>query len=139
MSDFAVSPEKVAALQADMARLGIRESDLDEQFVRSGGAGGQNVNKVSTCVVLVHKPSGMMVRCQQERSQGLNRFLARRLMVDKVAEKIHGEISKKKSEDEKVRRQKRKRSRNAKRKMLENKRFQGLKKAGRARVTGSQD
>ena len=136
MPDLPVSSEKLAALQADLLRLGIKEEDLEESFIRSGGNGGQNVNKVSTCVVIVHKPSGMMVRCQQERSQGMNRFLARRLLADKIAEKIHGEISKKRAEAEKVRRQKRKRSRRAKQKMLENKRFHGQKKAGRARVDG---
>jgi protein subunit release factor B len=135
MPEFPVSAEKVAALYADFLRLGIREEDLDEQFIRSGGNGGQNVNKVSTCAVIVHRPSGLMVRCQQERSQGLNRFLARRLLADKVAEKITGEISKKRAEAEKVRRQKRKRSKRAKQKMLENKRFHGQKKAGRARVS----
>ena len=135
MPDFPVSAEKVTALQADFLRLGIKEDDLDEQFIRSGGNGGQNVNKVSTCVVIVHRPSGLMVRCQQERSQGLNRFLARRLLADKVAEKITGEISKKRAESEKIRRQKRKRSKRAKQKMLENKRFHGQKKAGRARVS----
>lgn len=139
MPDFPVSADKASALEADFARLGIKEEDLDEQFVRSGGAGGQNVNKVSTCVVIVHKPSGLQVRCQQERSQGLNRFLARRLLADKVAEKIKGEISKKTAEAEKVRRQKRKRSKRAKQKMLENKRFHGQKKAGRARVDSRGD
>jgi protein subunit release factor B len=134
MPEFPVSPQTANELKAEFARLGLREEDLDEQFVRSGGAGGQNVNKVSTCVVLVHRPSGLMVRCQQERSQGLNRFLARRLLAAKVAEKILGEISKKKSEAEKIRRQKRKRSRRAKEKMLENKRFHGQKKDGRKRV-----
>jgi protein subunit release factor B len=134
MPDFPVSPRKVAALYIDFARLGLKEEDLQEDFVRSGGAGGQNVNKVSTCVVLLHKPSGILVRCQQERTQGLNRFLARRLLADKVAEKIHGAISEKKAEAEKVRRQKRKRSKRAKQKMLENKRFHGQKKAGRRAV-----
>jgi protein subunit release factor B len=139
MADYPVSSEKVTALEADFARLGIKEDDLDEQFVRSGGAGGQNVNKVSTCVVLLHKPSGLQVRCQRERSQGLNRFLARRLLADKVAEKIKGEISKKMAEAEKVRRQKRKRSKRAKQKMLENKRFHGQKKAGRGKVDSRGD
>ena len=134
MPDLPVSSEKLAALNADLLRLGIREEDLDESFIRSGGNGGQNVNKVSTCVVIVHKPSGLMVRCQQERSQGMNRFLARRLLADKIAEKIHGEISKKRAESEKLRRQKRKRSKRAKQKMLENKRFHGQKKAGRGKV-----
>jgi protein subunit release factor B len=134
MPDFPVSPRTAAELLADFARLGLKEEDLDEQFIRSGGHGGQNVNKVSTCVVLVHKPTGIIVRCQQERTQGLNRFLARRLLVDKIAEKIEGALSKKKSEAEKIRRQKRKRSKRAKQKMLENKRFHGQKKAGRRSV-----
>jgi protein subunit release factor B len=134
MPDLPVSSEKLATLNADLLRLGIKEEDLDESFIRSGGNGGQNVNKVSTCVVIVHRPSGLMVRCQQERSQGMNRFLARRLLADKIAEKIHGEISKKRAESEKLRRQKRKRSKRAKQKMLENKRFHGQKKAGRGKV-----
>lgn len=139
MPNFPVSPQTEAELKAEFARLGLKEDDLDEQFVRSGGAGGQNVNKVSTCVVLVHKPSGLMVRCQQERSQGLNRFLARRLLAQKVAEKIRGEISKKTSEAEKLRRQKRRRSRRAKEKMLENKHIHGQKKVGRKKVDSRGD
>lgn len=139
MPEFPVSPRKVAELYADFAKLGLKEEDFEEQFIRAGGNGGQNVNKVSTCVVLTHKASGLIVRCQQERTQGLNRFFARRLMADKIAEKIHGLVSEKKSEAEKIRRQKRKRSRNAKRKMLENKRFHGQKKAGRKSVDRSSD
>ena len=137
MPEFPISAEKVSAMYADFKRLGLKEEDLDEQFIRSGGPGGQNVNKVSTCVVITHTPSGISVRCQQERSQGLNRFLARRLLADKFAEKIRGEISKKKNEAEKVRRQKRRRSKRAKEKMLENKRFHGQKKEGRRKVGGS--
>ena len=139
MPEFPVSQRKVAELYADFAKLGLKEEDLDEQFIRSGGHGGQNVNKVSTCVVLLHKSSGLMVRCQQERTQALNRFFARRLLVDKITEKIQGLVSKKKAEAEKVRRQKRKRSKRAKRKMLENKRFQGQKKVGRKAVDSRGD
>jgi protein subunit release factor B len=139
MPEFPVSERKVAELYADFARLGLKEEDLDEQFIRSGGHGGQNVNKVSTCVVLTHKPSGLIVRCQQERTQGLNRFFARRLMADKIADKILGLQTKKKDEAEKLRRQKRKRSKRAKRKMLENKRFHGQKKAGRKAVDSRGD
>jgi protein subunit release factor B len=134
MPDFPVSPQTMAELAAEMARLGVKDEDLDEQFIRSGGHGGQNVNKVSTCVVLVHKPSGTAVRCQQERSQGMNRFLARRLLLEKLAEKISGEISKKRSEQEKIRRQKRRRSRRQKEKVLENKRIHKEKKASRRQV-----
>lgn len=133
MAEYAVSASKIAELEADYVRLGVKESELDESFIRSSGHGGQNVNKVSSCVVLVHKPSGIMVRCQRERSQSMNRFFARRLLLDKLKEKILGEQSKKRSEAEKIRRQKRKRSRRAKEKMLENKRFHGQRKASRKR------
>jgi peptide chain release factor len=104
-----------------MRALGIREGDLTEHFVRASGKGGQNVNKVSTCVVLVHRPSGTVVRCQQERSQALNRFLARRLMVEKMEQKILGARSAKQQEFERIRRQKRRRGRKSKEKMLSNK------------------
>ena len=135
MPDFPVSPEKANALELRMASLGIREADLDEQFVRSGGPGGQNVNKVSTCVVLVHRPSGLSVRCQQERSQALNRYLARRILADKLEEKVKGAASARQQDMEKIRRQKRKRSRRAKNKMLDAKSHHGTLKSNRRRVS----
>src|SRR3972149_635601 len=73
-----VSPGKEKSLLERMQALGVREQDIEEQFVRSSGAGGQKVNKTSSCVVLYHRPTGIRVKCQQERSQALNRFLARR-------------------------------------------------------------
>src|SRR5258706_16199085 len=117
-----VSPEKQKALEERLAKLGIRDADLEEQFIRSSGAGGQNVNKVSTCVVLTHRPSGITVRCQEARSQGMNRFLARRRLADRFEEKTLGEASRVRQEYEKIRRQKRKRSKRAKDKMLAGKR-----------------
>ena len=84
MSAFPVSPEKEAQLTQRMAALGVREADLEETFVRSGGHGGQNVNKTSTCVMLLHRPTGLQVKCQATRQQGLNRFIARRLLLDKI-------------------------------------------------------
>jgi len=118
-----------------MDRLGLRDSDFTESFLRSSGAGGQNVNKVSSCVWLKHVPTGLEVKCQQERSQALNRFLAKRLLVEKIEAKILGAQSQKQKQIEKIRRQKRKRSRRAKEKMLEAKKQHSAKKSFRQRVT----
>ena len=117
-----------------MARLGIREADLEEQFVRSSGPGGQHVNKTATCVVLVHRPSGLTVRCQRARSQGLNRFYARRLLAQKIEARELGERSAEQQRIEKIRRQKRRRSRRAQAKMLGDKRRHAEKKAARSPI-----
>ena len=114
-----------------MNALGILESDLEEQFVRSGGKGGQNVNKVSSCVLLRHRPTGLWVKCQQERSQALNRFLARRLLVEKIERDVLGRKTEEQRRIEKIRRQKRRRSRRAKNKMLADKHHQSEKKQQR--------
>lgn len=124
------------SLAAAMERLGIRESDLEESFVRSGGPGGQNVNKVSTCVILKHKPSGLTVKCQQERSQSMNRYWARRILVDRMDAMIHGRQSAEAARISKIKRQKRKRSKRAKDKMLQSKHAHGQKKELRRRVSG---
>jgi len=117
-----------------MERLGVREADLEERFIRSRGKGGQNVNKVSSCVVLRHVPTGVAVRCEQERSQGLNRFLARRELLDRLEARERGAAATALQARERIRRQKRRRSRRAKEKMLANKHAQGEKKAGRRPV-----
>ena len=126
--------DKARELEERLARLGVRPEDLEESFVHSGGKGGQNVNKVATCVVLVHRPTGIAVKCQRERSQGANRLVARRMLADKIEELRHGAASKRQQEAERIRRQKRRRSRRAKRKMLRDKHAQSEKKALRGPV-----
>ncbi|HTB57641.1 MAG TPA: peptide chain release factor-like protein [Polyangia bacterium] len=129
-----LSGDRARALEERLARLGVRAEDLEESFVHSGGKGGQNVNKVATCVVLVHRPTGIAVKCQRERTQGANRLIARQLLADKIEERKLGAASKRQQEAEKVRRQKRRRSRRAKARMLDDKRAHSDKKAGRGSV-----
>ena len=134
MSSFPVSPDKLTQLEQRMAALGVREAEFDETFVRSGGAGGQKVNKSSSCVIILHKPTGLRVKCQTTRHQGLNRFLARRLLLDKI-ERLHkGYVARERSRIEKIRRQKRKRSRRTKERMLADKARHAEKKQLRGPV-----
>ena len=117
-----------------MKRLGVTERDLEERFTRARGPGGQNVNKVSTCVVLRHRPSGIEVRCQRERSQALNRFLARQRLLRRIETERLGRLSAEARRIAKLRRQKRKRSKRAKEKLLAFKWHRAKKKALRGRV-----
>jgi len=134
MSAFPVSPEKENQLRQRMAAMGVNESDLEETFVRSGGHGGQNVNKTSTCVMLRHRPTGLQVKSQSTRQQGLNRFIARRLLLDKIEAMRKGFVDARNAQIEKIRRQKRKRSRRARDRMLADKSMHGQKKALRRTI-----
>src|SRR5574340_986677 len=107
MSIFSVSEAKEKALVEKFQELNIREEDLAETFVRSSGKGGQHVNKTSTCVYLKHLPTGIEVKCQEERSQSLNRYRARTLLVGKIDQMIKGRQSEEIQRIEKLRRQKR--------------------------------
>jgi protein subunit release factor B len=135
MSTFSVSPEKAGQLTERMTTLGVREADLEESFVRSGGHGGQNVNKVSTCVMLLHRPTGLQVKCQDTRQQGMNRFLARKLLLDKIAARQKSRADAERSRLEKIRRQKRGRSQGARQRMLADKSHHAAKKESRRRAS----
>lgn len=135
---FPVSPGTQLELERLMARLGVREADLEERFIRSSGPGGQNVNKVSTCVVLRHRPTGMEVRCQQERSQAMNRFLARRILLRRLEAERLGRESAEAARIAKLRARKRRRSRRGQEQVLRGKKLQGQRKALR-RGPGASD
>lgn len=126
------------ALHKRMLKLGIREEDLEESFVRGTGAGGQKINKTSSTVVLRHKPSGLEVRCQQERSQSMNRVIAREMLCDKLHDKIQAVRLEIRNVAEKKKRQNRKRPRGVKERILKGKhqRSETKKQRGKVRTTG---
>lgn len=134
MSLFGVSSVKEKILLQRMQRMNVSEQDLEETYIRASGPGGQKVNKTSSCVFLRHIPSGISVKCQDERYQSLNRFIARRRLLDLIEKKRTGIISEEKKRIDKIRRQKRRRSRRAKEKMLRLKRLRSDKKKERLNI-----
>jgi protein subunit release factor B len=129
-----ISNAKKIQLALRMQKLGIKEEDLSEKFILGSGPGGQNINKTSSCVYLRHEPSGIEVKCQKDRSQAMNRFFARRELVDRLESLIEGEKSKKQAAIEKLRRQKKKRSKRAKEKMLQDKKHHSSIKTLRQKI-----
>ncbi len=129
-----ITAEKWEKLHERMEKMKILESDLDEHFIRGSGSGGQKINKTSSCVQLNHAPSGIEIRCQKTRSQADNRYWARKDLCERIEDQVLGDKSKKQQAIEKIRRQKRRRSRRAKAKMLDAKAKQGSKKKLRGRV-----
>ena len=111
MSISQVSPEKQQALRQRMAELGLLEQDIEERFIHGSGNGGQKLNKTASCVWLKHRPSGIEVKCQQERSQSQNRFFARRLLVEKFEQEVLGIANRKDERHRKIKKQKSRRRR----------------------------
>lgn len=129
-----ISDKETQILQR-MQAMGVAESDVQESFVRSGGHGGQNVNKTSTCVMLTHLPTGLRVKCQTTRQQGMNRLLGRSLLLDKIETARRNRANAERTEMEKLRRQKRGRSRGAKERILANKSHNSSRKKLRKSVS----
>ncbi len=139
MSKFGVSQRKIINLEKKMERFNIKEKDIEENFIRPSGKGGRKADSTSNCVYLKHLPTKIEVKCHQNRSRTVNRFLARRRLVDKIANKILGKKSKKQQEIEKIRRKKRRRSKRAKEKMLKKKKEHAEKKKLRKKIDLEQE
>jgi protein subunit release factor B len=112
--NFGVTQKKQQELEARMARLGLREQDMQERYVRSSGPGGQKVNKTASCVYLKHLPSGLEVKMQRERSQGLNRYYARKRLCEMLEHERLGDKSPAALKADKIRKQKQRRRRRSK-------------------------
>jgi protein subunit release factor B len=134
---FPGTASKLKELQERMQGLGVREEDFEEHFIRASGRGGQKINKSSSCVYLIHIPTGLAVKCQQVRSQAMNRFYARRILLDKLERMQRGFVEAEQKEIQRIRRQKKKRKRHVQEKMLADKKKIGTKKRLRSRIVSS--
>ena len=131
-----ISTEKLTDLEQRLIALGISEGDLLEKFVRGSGAGGQKINKTSNCVFLKHLPTGVCIKCQMDRSREMNRFLARRELCDQLEAIRDGKAIAKTQAIEKMRRQKRPRSKRSKQRSVADKRILSQKKSMRRSPSG---
>lgn len=129
-----MTPETIAKIRSLMVEASVFEEDLDESFILGGGPGGQKTNKTSNVVRLYHAPSSIQVRCGENRSREINRWLARRQLAEKILERELGRKSAQQQAREKKRRQKRRRSRRQKQRMLDDKHAHAEKKAARKPV-----
>lgn len=120
MIDFGVTAQKQHALAERMKACGVSESDMEESFVRSGGPGGQHVNKTATCVHLKHLPTGLVVKMQKARTQRLNRYYARKRLCELLENQQLGTQSPEAKRIEKIRKQKNRRRRRAKKTYADN-------------------
>lgn len=111
-----VTLDKWNQLKERMKKLSLSEEDLQEKFILGSGSGGQKINKTSSCVYLKHLPSGLEIKCQQDRSRDINRFLARKELCEKIEDQLYPETSPRLQKIEKLRKQKKRRSRKAKNK-----------------------
>jgi len=110
MHNFGISPQKTQALYKKMAELGISEDDIVETFTQASGKGGQNVNKVATCVRLLHLPTGIAIKSQKARTQALNRYFARQGLIEKIDFLKNGNKTEKALNIQKLKKQKKKRA-----------------------------
>ena len=114
-----IKPEKTKALKNEMDSLGIHDEDLEETFILAPKKGGQKVNKTSSCVFLLHKPTDISVKCFDDRSRELNRYHARKLLCDKIKEHVFCEKTEKQKKLDKLKKQKKRRHRKTQQKLEE--------------------
>jgi protein subunit release factor B len=122
-----------APLRARFVSLGVRPDEVEERFVRGTGAGGQKINKTSSTVWLRHRPTGVEVRCQRERSQAVNRLLAWTELAEKLEWRRQLTANQAQAARELTRRQKRQKSRGQKARMIEAKKHRAKIKQTRGR------
>lgn len=129
-----MTPETIEKIKSLMVEASVYEEDLEETFILGGGPGGQKTNKTSNVVRLFHPPSGLQVRCGENRSREINRWLARRALAERILAREQGRKTAEQQAREKKRRQKRRRSRRQKQRMLDEKHAHSMIKANRKRI-----